>query len=82
MDELYTIVEKPADPMGSKGWTTVLMDRASRFIVDQRCGKKMLRSEEKNLHFRIKTTNSKTKKELQQTLEVQELMHNFVRPIG
>jgi len=39
-DELYTIVGKRTDPMESKGWTAVVMDRASRFIVDQRCGKK------------------------------------------
>jgi len=39
-DELYTIVGKRTDPMESKGWTAVVMDRASRFSVDQRCGKK------------------------------------------
>jgi transposase-like protein len=41
-DELYTIVGKRTDPMEYKGWTAVVMDRASCFIVDQRCGKKML----------------------------------------
>jgi len=39
-DERYTIVGKRTDPMESKGWTAVVMDRDSRFIVDQRCGKK------------------------------------------
>lgn len=39
-DELYTIVGKRTDPLDSKGWTAVIMERASRFIVDQRCGKK------------------------------------------
>jgi len=39
-DELYTIVGKRTDPSESKGWTAVIMERASRFIVDQRCGKK------------------------------------------
>ena len=39
-DELYTIVGKRTDPMKSEGWTVVIMDRASRFIVDQRCGQK------------------------------------------
>jgi len=39
-DELYTKVGKniPADK--SSGWTIVLMDRASRFIWELRCGKK------------------------------------------
>ena len=39
-DELYTVVGKRTDPSDSKGWTAVIMERASRFIVDQRCGKK------------------------------------------
>ena len=39
-DELYTIVGKRTDPMDSEGWTAVIMERASRFIVDQRCGQK------------------------------------------
>lgn len=39
-DELYTIVGKRTDPMESKGWAAVIMDRASRFIIGQRCGKK------------------------------------------
>lgn len=39
-DEFYTIVGRRTKPLESKGWTAVVMDRASRFIVDQRCGKK------------------------------------------
>jgi len=39
-DELYTVVGKRADACDSKGWTAVIMDRASRFIVEQRCGEK------------------------------------------
>jgi len=39
-DELYTVVGKRTDQSESKGWTVVIMERASRFIVDQRCGKK------------------------------------------
>jgi transposase-like protein len=39
-DEIYTIVGKRTDPSSSEGWTAVIMDRASRFIVDQKCGEK------------------------------------------
>ena len=39
-DELYTVVGKCTDSSDSKGWTAVIMERASQFIVDQRCGKK------------------------------------------
>lgn len=39
-DELYTIVGSRTDPSKSSGWTAVIMDRGSRFLVDQRCGKK------------------------------------------
>jgi len=39
-DELYTIVDKRGEPSDSKGWTAVVMERATRFIVDQRCGEK------------------------------------------
>ena len=39
-DELYTTVGRRTDPMESEGWTAVIMERASRFIVDQRCGRK------------------------------------------
>lgn len=39
-DELYTVVGKRGEACDSQGWTTVIMDRASRFIVEQHCGKK------------------------------------------
>jgi hypothetical protein len=39
-DELYTIVGKRTDPSVSKGWTAVIIERGSRFIVEQKCGKK------------------------------------------
>lgn len=39
-DELYTIIGKRCKPSDSEGWTAIIMERTSRFIVDQRCGKK------------------------------------------
>jgi hypothetical protein len=39
-DELYTIVNKRLDPSDSRGWTAVIMERSSRFIVEQECGTK------------------------------------------
>jgi len=39
-DELYTVVGKRVEPMDSEGWTGIIMDRTSRFIVEQKCGKK------------------------------------------
>ncbi len=39
-DELYTKVGKNKLPSDSEGWTIVLMERASRFILDLSCGKK------------------------------------------
>lgn len=39
-DELYTLVGKRVEPLDSQGWTVIIMDRASRFIIEQRCGKK------------------------------------------
>ena len=39
-DELYTIVNKREEAYKSEGWTAVIMERSSRFIVEQRCGKK------------------------------------------
>ncbi len=39
-DELYTIVNQRTDPADSRGCTAVIMDLTSRFIVDQRCGRK------------------------------------------
>ena len=39
-DELYTLTGKRCEAGDSEGWTAVIMERASRFIVEQRCGKK------------------------------------------
>jgi transposase-like protein len=39
-DELYTVVGKRVQASDSEGWTAVIMERASRFIVEQHCGKK------------------------------------------
>jgi transposase-like protein len=39
-DELYTRVRKNVAPDESKGWTIVLMDRATRFIWEMGCGRK------------------------------------------
>ncbi|MDX8380369.1 MAG: hypothetical protein R8K48_10100 [Gallionella sp.] len=39
-DELYTVVNKRGEAGDSEGWTAVIMERSSRFIADQRCGKK------------------------------------------
>jgi transposase-like protein len=39
-DELYTIIGKRCKPSDSEGWTTVVVERASRFIIEQHCGKK------------------------------------------
>lgn len=39
-DEFYTKVKQNVPPEESSGWTIVLMDRASRFIWELRCGKK------------------------------------------
>lgn len=39
-DELYTKVEKNMPVEDSRGWTILLMDRASRFIWFMECGKK------------------------------------------
>jgi transposase-like protein len=39
-DELYTVIGKRGEPSRSEGWTAVVMERASRFIVEQRCGAK------------------------------------------
>jgi len=36
-----TFVGKRGEASHSEGWTAVIMDRASRFIVEQRCGKKI-----------------------------------------
>jgi transposase-like protein len=39
-DEAYTKVQKHVPPEQSRGWTIVLMDRASRFMWELACGKK------------------------------------------
>jgi len=39
-DEVYTRVYENKPPDESKGWTVVLMDRASRFLWELRCGEK------------------------------------------
>ena len=39
-DEAYTKVQKNVPPEQSRGWTILLMDRASRFIWELECGKK------------------------------------------
>ena len=39
-DEVYTRVGKNTPPDESKGWTVVLMDRASRFLWELQCGRK------------------------------------------
>ena len=39
-DELYTVVGERCKPSDSEGWTAVVMERVSRFIIDERCGKK------------------------------------------
>ena len=39
-DEAYTKVGKNVPPEDSQGWTIMLLDRASRFIWEMRCGTK------------------------------------------
>jgi hypothetical protein len=39
-DELYTRVHKNVAPDESRGWTIVLMDRATRFLWEMQCGRK------------------------------------------
>lgn len=39
-DELYTVIRERGEASDSEGWTAVVMERASRFIVEQRCGPK------------------------------------------
>lgn len=39
-DEVYTRVHENKPPEESEGWTVVLMDRASRFLWELRCGEK------------------------------------------
>ena len=53
-DEAYTKVQKNVPPEQSRGWTILLMDRASRFIWELDCGKKDRRLFQKA----IKTLNT------------------------
>ncbi len=39
-DELYTKVNQNKPAAASEGWTVVLMDRASRFIWEMKCGQR------------------------------------------
>jgi hypothetical protein len=39
-DELYTKVKENTPPEQSQGWTIVLMERASRFIWELKCGQR------------------------------------------
>lgn len=39
-DELYTKVDQNKPAAASEGWTVVLMDRASRFIWEMKCGQR------------------------------------------
>jgi hypothetical protein len=39
-NELHTVTGQRIDPGDSQGWTAVVMERASRFIVAQQCGQK------------------------------------------
>ena len=40
-DELYTKVKKNVDSSEGEGWTIMLMDRATRFIWEMSCSKKV-----------------------------------------
>lgn len=37
-DEIYTIVGKRTDASASTGWTAVILERTTRFLLEQRCG--------------------------------------------
>ena len=39
-DERYTKVKKNVPPEDAQGWTSVLLERASRFIWELHCGRK------------------------------------------
>ena len=39
-DEVYTVVGQRVDPAESTGWTVIILERASRFLVAQQCGRK------------------------------------------
>src|SRR5713101_6377748 len=54
-DEAYTKVQKNVPPDQSRGWTILLMDRASRFIWALDCGKKDRRLFQKAMKTLAKT---------------------------
>ena len=39
-DEIYTMVGQRVHPADSTGWTAIVLERASRFWVEQQCGRK------------------------------------------
>ena len=39
-DEVYTVAGQRVDPADSTGWTAIVLERASRLLVDQQCGRK------------------------------------------
>ncbi|MGB5063517.1 MAG: hypothetical protein WBQ37_07120 [Candidatus Competibacter sp.] len=39
-DEIDTGVGQRVDPVESTGWTAIILERASRFLVEQQCGRK------------------------------------------
>ncbi|WP_246327729.1 IS1 family transposase [Candidatus Competibacter phosphatis] len=39
-DEIYTVVGQRVHPSDSTGWTAIILERASRFLVEQQCGRK------------------------------------------
>ncbi len=59
-DEAYTKVQQNVPPDQSRGWTILLMDRASRFIWTLECGKKdkkLFKKVIKTLHKIVRQTN-------------------------
>ena len=38
-DEIDTVVGQRIHPADSTGWTAILLERASRFLVDRPCGR-------------------------------------------
>jgi len=39
-DEVYTVVGQRVAPADSTGWTAIILERASRFLLEQQCGRK------------------------------------------
>src|SRR6185503_5676499 len=59
-DEAYTKVHQNVPPDQSRGWTILLMERASRFIWELSCGKKdrrLFKKAIKTLHKIVRHTN-------------------------